>query len=126
MSSETRSPLKAATLAACAAGIAALLAGPVDAAAKRPAYLGVWGIGAAACRSGETDLVITRKEWGSVDTVCRIRSVTGGNGVWHASLFRCQGDGVSKTDKVTIWATATRATTLYAGDKFRNNFVRCR
>ena len=126
MPSAARSHFKTATIAACAAGIAALLAAPVEAAAKRPAYLGAWGIDAQACRSGETDLVISRKEWGSVDFVCRIRSVSGGNGVWHANLFRCRGDGVSKTDKVTIWATATRATTLYASAKFRSNFVRCR
>lgn len=126
MSSVVRSQIKTVTLAACALGIAALLAGPADAAAKRPAYLGEWGLDVQSCRSGNNELGITRTTYGEVDTVCRIRSVSGGNGVWRLSLNKCQGDGAPKTAKLTIWATATRATVLHAGTKFRNNFVRCR
>lgn len=112
--------------AACAVGLFTLTTLSAEAAAKRPAYIGTWGIDTASCRAGETDLVISRKAWGEVDSECRIRSISGGNGVWTVNLFKCRGDGVPRTARVTIWATATRATTKYAGTTFRNNWVRCR
>ncbi len=111
---------------ACAAGLVSLTGLTAEAAAKKPAYIGTWGLDAASCRAGETDMVITRKEWGMTDSECRIRSITGGKGVWRANLYKCKGEGANPTERVTIWATATRATTKFAGTNFRNNWVRCR
>lgn len=125
MSSVVRAKFRAATIAACAIGIAALLAGPADAAAKRPAYLGTWGLSVPDCRTGGAILEITRTTWGEVDSECSLRSIKGGNGVWVASIANCRGDGVKKMSKVTVWANATRLTLLHAGTKFRSNFTRC-
>lgn len=107
-----------------AIAIAASLVG-ASAALAKPAYIGGWGLGPNSCIAGEAELGITRTTWGEPDSVCRIRSVTGGKGVWHVNLFKCKGDGVPPRASVIIWATASRATTQYAGTKFRNNFVRC-
>ncbi len=111
-------------LAPALAAAMLLILGAAPASAT-PAYLGEWGLNAASCRSGDAELGITHTHWSEVDSVCRIRSITGGNGVWQVNLYKCTGEGVKPTASVTIWASATRATTHYRASTFRNNFVRC-
>jgi hypothetical protein len=118
-----RTHLRACTAVVCAAG---LLAGLPAAAAGKPGYIGEWGIDAKSCKGGEAEVGITSSTFSSVDSECRIKSVSGGNGVWTFNLHKCQGDGVSKTATVSFKASAKRATMHYAGSTFSNSLVRCR
>ncbi len=108
-----------------AAGLVALPGTPAGAAAKRAAYFGEWGLDAESCKSGDAELKIAKNYWGSVDFECQIKSVSGGKGVWRVKLHKCQGEGIGKTESVTIRASASNAKTSYAGDSFSNDFIRC-
>lgn len=102
----------------------AVLPATADAAAKP--YNGTWTVFSPQCGGDDGELEIRGTYWGEVDAVCRIRSVTGGRGVWTFKLDRCQGEGVKRTQQVTVFVSGNRLTTLYRGNSRRTNFSRCR
>ena len=65
-------------------------------------YIGTWTVFSPQCGGDGGELEIRGNYWGEVDAVCRIRSVTGGGGVWTFKLDRCQGEGVKRTQQVTV------------------------
>ena len=73
-------------------------------AAAKP-YNGTWTVFSPQCGGDDGELEIRGTYWGEVDAVCRIRSVTGGRGVWTFKLDRCQGEGVKRTQQVTVFVS---------------------
>ncbi len=98
------------------------------AAMAKPAYIGTWASNAADCRSGDIAVAITPREVGLIDSVCRIRSVSGGRGFWRMKT-RCVTDGVRTNERFFVWANARRLTVEFASTVnpgFRTNYLRCR
>jgi hypothetical protein len=109
----------AATLTAAAITLSSTPAG----AAGAP-YLGDWTV-ADSCTTGESELLITGTTWSSVDFVCKIRSVSGGAGVWRFKLHKCEGDGVKKAFTVKVWVRGNTLTQQSVGETGRYSLKRC-
>lgn len=112
-------------LALAAAAVGLVMFPTVASSAAKP-YVGKWTIFSPQCGSDGGELEIRGNYWGEVDAECRIRSVTGGGGVWTFNLDRCQGEGVKRTQQVTVTISGNRLTTSHRGAPQRTTFSRCR